>query len=81
MKAKTIRKLRKKISQKGYYEERWDIYAEKCRQWERFNRWQCNSFFVGFEKAERNQYIYDTEGSRDIKKCNYYRRKVCNHGK
>lgn len=76
MNAKKIKRLRKKISQKGYYEKRWNIYAEKCRKWNSFNRWECNSFFVGFEKAERNQYIYDTKGMRDIRKCDYYRRKV-----
>lgn len=76
MKAKTIKKLRKKISQKGYYERRWDLYSVKCKKWESFNRWECNSFFVGSQRAERNQYIYDTEGLRDIRKCEYYRRKV-----
>ena len=51
MNAKGIKRLRKKISQKGYYEKRWDMYAEKCKQWNSFNRWKCNSFFVGCEKA------------------------------
>lgn len=76
MKAKTIRKLRNKISQKGYYEKRWEMYAEKCHQWKRFDRWECNDFFVGCQKAERNQYIYNTQGLRDMRKCDYYSRKV-----
>ena len=76
MKAIIIRKLRNEISKKGYYEKRWEMYSEKCKQWERFERWECNSFFVGFQKAERNQYIYDTKGMRDIRKCDYYKRKV-----
>lgn len=76
MKARTIRRLRKKISKKGYYEDRWEMFAEKCKQWKRFERWECNSFFVGYEAAERNRWIYNTEGKRDMAKCDYYRRKV-----
>lgn len=76
MKARTIRKLRKIISKEGYYEKRWDMYAERCYQWKRFNRFECNSFVVGSQKAERNQYIYDTKGMRDIRKCDYCCKKV-----
>lgn len=76
MNARTIRRLRKKISKKGYYEERWEEFAKKCKQWERFHRWECNSFFVGYEAARRNNWIYKKEGERDMKKCDYYRKKV-----
>jgi hypothetical protein len=76
MKAKTIKKLRNKISKKGYYEKRWSVFADKCREWDRFNDFKCNSFFVGEHAAKRNQWMYDKYGRRDMAKCDYYRRKV-----
>ena len=76
MKARKIRKLRNKISKKGYFENRWSEFAEKSRKWDRFNTFKCNSFFVGYDAAKRNQWIYNRYGKRDIRKCDYYRRKV-----
>lgn len=71
-----IKKLRKKISKKGYWDERWDLYSKKCKEWNDFWRWECRSFFVGEERARRNQYKYNKFGERDIKKCYYYERKA-----
>lgn len=76
MKAKTIKKLRKIISQKGYYEKRWEKFADKCKKWESFNKFKCNSFFVGSDAAKRNQWVYNKYGKRDMGKCDYYRRIV-----
>lgn len=33
-----IKKLRKKISKKGYWDERWDLYSKKCKEWNDFTR-------------------------------------------
>lgn len=76
MKARTIRRLRKEISKKGYYEKRWRKFAEECKRWDRFNTFECNSFFVGENKAQLNQWIYDKHAEKAMKKCDYYRRKV-----
>lgn len=76
MKARTIKKLRNKISQKGYYENRWAEFADKCKKWDSFNTFKCNSFFVGYNAAKLNKWIYKKFGKRDMAKCDYYRRKV-----
>ena len=76
MKAKTIKKLREKISKKGYYEKRWEKFANKCTQWTRFYKFKYNSFFVGDDAEKRNQWVYNKYAKRDIGKCDYYRRKV-----
>lgn len=81
MKAKTVKKLREKISKKGYYEKRWEKFANKCKQWTRFNKFKCDSFFVGDDAAKRNQWIYNKYAKRDIGKCDYYRRKVTGEDK
>lgn len=63
MKAKQIRKLRKKISKKGYYERRRDMYAKKCDQW------NC-------QKDEKNLFVFEPEEVRNLMKLNYYIKKV-----
>lgn len=76
MKKKQIAKLRKKISEKGYYEKRWDTYSRKCEKWNDFWRWKCRPFFVGDERADRNQYEYNKYGLREMRKCRWYEKKV-----
>ena len=78
MNARKIKKLRKQISEPGYYERRWDYLSKLCEKWEDFLRWKCDSFFVGEERAQRNLYKYNTEGYRTSLKCKYYQRKVTN---
>lgn len=76
MNARTIRRLRKKISKKGYYEERWEMFAEECDQWDKFKTFECNSCIVGVYKSQINLWIYYRHAEKAIKKCDYYRRKV-----
>lgn len=76
MKARTIKKLRKKISKKGYYKKRLDVLTVKLEYWNIFNTFKCDSFFVGSARANYNQLIYDANQPRLSQKADWYLDKI-----
>jgi hypothetical protein len=76
MKARHIKKLRKKISKSGYHQKRLELFKEKLKEWRHFQQFECVEFFRGEELANHNQSIYDKEQPRDVKKFNYYVNKI-----
>jgi hypothetical protein len=72
MKARTIKKLRKKILSKGYYKERAEHFSNELENLNDFYTSKCNSFFVGYERAEYNRRIYDSYYGRISAKFDWY---------
>lgn len=60
MKARTIKKLRKKILSKGYYKERAEHFSNELENLNDFYDFKCDSLFVGSEGAEYHSMIYDS---------------------
>ena len=76
MKARTIKRLRKIISKKGYYEKRLKRISDLLEYWHNFHTFKCDSFFVGYEKAEYNIRIYRANALRLQSKYEWYCKKT-----
>ena len=72
MKAKVIRRLRKKISSNDYYYKRADKLSEQLEYLDSFRVFKCNSFFVGDERATFNRIEYRSKYPRLSRKFNWY---------
>lgn len=73
MKARHIRKLRKKISQPDYYRKRYEEILGMLKGWNRFLSFECSSFFVGSTCAAYNKEVYRYNTSRLEKKARWYK--------
>lgn len=78
MKARQIRKLRRRISSKGYYQERLDYWLNKCSQMHTFYKFECNEFFRGHKVASHNIGVYNREMPRIEAQIDWYERKINN---
>ena len=76
MKARTIKMLRKVISKQGYYEKRSKRISDLLEYWHHFHTFKCDSFFVGYEKAEYNIEIYKANALRLRSKYEWYCKKT-----
>ncbi len=76
MKARTIKRLRKKISEKGYYKRRLNDLTLQLENWHNFEINECSSSFVGYERAKYNQLNYDAHQPRLAKKVDWYFSKI-----
>jgi hypothetical protein len=54
-----ISKLRKKLRDKNWLENKYRSLTDDLEGWDRFEKFECCSTFVGSEKAEYNQRLYD----------------------
>jgi hypothetical protein len=54
-----IRKLRKKLSNKKWLQGKYAQLTSASEEWHTFKDFKCNSFFVGYEKSQYNQMLYD----------------------
>jgi len=75
MKASKIKKLRKIISKQGYYEKRLEQISDLLAYWHHFHTFKCDSFFVGYEKAEYNMRKYKANSLRLRSKYEWYCKK------
>lgn len=81
MKASKFKKLRKIISKQGYYEKRLECISDLLAYWHHFHTFKCDSFFVGWEKAEYNMRIYKANALRLRSKYEWYCKKDVNDKK
>jgi hypothetical protein len=56
-----IGKLRKKLKEKKFLEKKYDELTKKAHHWNSFLKFECSTFLRGYERAERNQRIYNKE--------------------
>ena len=59
-----IRKLRRKLRNEKWLFRMMKHYANRLEDWENFKRFSCESFFVGYAKAEVNRSIYHKKTPR-----------------
>ena len=76
MKARKIKKIRKKISTPGYWEERWNFWSKKSKELNTFYKFECSTTFSGDERAEYNYYIYKRDRDRVCAQCKWYKEKT-----
>lgn len=76
MKTRHIRKLRKKIAASYYYIKRYEALLDSLKIWKHYYDFNCDSFFVGYEKAQYNMAIYSKNVPRIRKKAEWYRKKI-----
>ena len=81
MKASKFKKLRKVISKQGYYEKRLEQISDLLAYWNHFHTFKCDSFFVGYEKAEYNMRKYKANSLRLRSKYEWYCKKDINDKK
>jgi len=53
-----IKKIKRKLANKNWVEERLNFYIDKTQYWYNFNMFNCDRFHVGHYAAERNKIIY-----------------------
>lgn len=73
MKARRIKRLRKKIAKKGYYFSRYKNLAEELSRWKRFEKFECSPHFVGRELSLLNTKIYEANAPRLMRKARWYK--------
>ena len=78
MKAKQIKKLRKKISKKGYYFDKWGYWAWMDSELETFLKFNCHYLS---KNSERNKHIYNKKIGRVKAQCNWYKKKAIGNEK
>jgi len=78
MKARHIRKLRKKILSPDYNRKRYEELLDCLKDWRNFAEFKCNSFFVGYEQAQYNIAIHNKNVPRLEKKAEWYRKRLEN---
>lgn len=66
-----IGKLRKKLKEKKFLEKKYDELTEKARSWNTFLKFDCSTFFRGYERAERNKRLYDKEIKKIRRQINF----------
>ena len=76
MKARTIKRLRNLISKEGYYDKRIKRISDLLEYWNNFRDFECDSFFVGYEKAEYNLRRYTDNALRLNSKYKWYCKKA-----
>ena len=76
MKARQIRKLRKRISANGYYQERLEYWLRKCQQMDSFYKFECSEFFRGHVVATYNLKIYNRDMPRFEARVKWYEHKL-----
>ena len=81
MRASKIKKLRKIISKQGYYEKRLEQISDLLEYWHHFHTFKCDSFIVGYEKAEYNMRKYKANALRLRSKYEWYCKKDINDNK
>lgn len=76
MKARKIKRLRRKIAKNGYFLSRYKDLAEQVERWKRFYDFKCNRFFVGSELEEYNTQIYEANAPRIERKAAWYKKRL-----
>ena len=76
MKAKHIRRLRKRIVAPGYYEKRLQYWLKVSSELETFWKFECSDFFRGSTTARHNQRRYNRDNPRVESKIAWYERRV-----
>jgi len=54
-----ISKLRRKLKNKKYVERLYEKFCNDSSRWHNFEEFECNSFFVGSDKARLNRIKYN----------------------
>ena len=76
MKARKIKRLRRKIAKKGYFLSRYKDLAEQVKRWRSFYYFRCDGFFVGSELEEYNKQIYEANAPRVERKAAWYKKRL-----
>lgn len=76
MKAQQIKKLRKRISADGYYQERLQYWLRKCQQIHSFYKFECSEFFRDDVVATHNLRIYNRDMPRFETHVRWYEHKL-----
>jgi len=69
-----IGKLRNKLRDKKYLEKRYDKLTEKTSEMDDFRRFECSTFFRGYERAEYNQRKYNKVMKKLTRQINFIKR-------
>lgn len=78
MKAKHIKKLKKKKSSPHYYRMRYERLQNFLVKWHNFYRFKCNKFFVSSDVAAYNKEIYAYNVARIKRKAYWYETRMSN---
>jgi len=54
-----IAKLRKRLKEKKFLEKQYNRLTQEASEMDDFRRFECSTFFRGYERAEYNQRKYD----------------------
>lgn len=76
MRAATIKKLRKRIKEKGYYEYRLRKFASRGQELKDFYDFECSDFFVGRATASLNRVYYYKRSRKVDARINWYMNKL-----
>ena len=76
MKARKIKRLRRKIAKNGYFFSRYKDLEEQVRRWERFYYFRCNYNFANREFKEYNKQIYEANAPRVERKAAWYKKRL-----
>ena len=79
MRARHIRKLRKKILQNDYYNNRLEKYKKELGDLKTFYTFECSEFFRGEKVAKYNTKIYYEKITRVERRFDHYVNKVNYH--
>ena len=69
-----IKKLRQKLKQKKFLEDRYDKLTQEAEDMNHFEDFKCSSFFVGYERAEYNQIKHDNKMKRITRQIDFIKR-------
>ena len=76
MKARTIRRLKKRISNRDYCQKRLDYWLWKGKELNTFYKFECSEFFRGATVANCNLRRYNREIPRIEAQIRWYERKI-----
>ena len=69
-----IGKLRRKLKEKKFLEKQYDRLTNKAHEMNDFERFECSTFFRGFERAEYNQRKYNKTMKRLTRQIDFIKR-------
>mgnify|MGYP003629980845 CR=1 FL=1 len=71
MKARHIQKFRDRLTNEKWLARKYRELLDKTRYWNDFERFECSSFFRGYELAEHNQEVYNKGYKKTLARLKY----------